>query len=102
MQCMVEILYSVGANGSFMFSYKLLEAATSTLKKTPLGLSAFEIDFKTRVGWAWSWIESKAVMRSYRFGSSNVATSFKENLAFDSFSRLASSFAAVIPCLEKS
>ena len=36
----------------------------STIRKTPSGRSASAMPARTRAGWAWSWIASKAVIRS--------------------------------------
>ncbi len=44
----------------------------STIRNTPSGRSAAAIPARTRAGCAWSWIASKAVIRSNRSGASSV------------------------------
>ena len=74
----------------------------STIRKTPSGRSASAMPARTRAGWAWSWIASKAVIRSNCSRASSVATSRASNRALVSPRRCASSRPLWVPSSEKS
>ena len=65
MQCMHETVYINGASGNSMFSWSVARGPDVHHQEDAVGSQRLRESLRALVaGWAWSWIASKAVIRS--------------------------------------